>query len=94
MAYSALLFLNFLTVLVIMSLLYWKIIKEIKKIKKRIGKEKIVIDYGLTESCVPSLATLGDEVVNRAMRSSQSMARKKIMHFMSVFLVVTFSSKN
>lgn len=71
-AYSALLFLNFLTVLVIMSLLYWKIIKEIKKIKKRI-------------------ATLGDEVVNRAMRSSQSMARKKIMHFMSVFLVVTFS---
>ena len=40
MAYSALLFLNFLAVFVIMAFLYWKILKEIKSIKERVGKAR------------------------------------------------------
>ena len=36
--YSALLFINFLTVFVLMAFLYWKIMKEIKLIKERVGE--------------------------------------------------------
>lgn len=37
-AYGTILFLNFFAVLVVMSVLYWKILKKMKAIKKRVGE--------------------------------------------------------
>lgn len=126
------LFLNFLVVFIIMAIFYWKILKEIMKIKRRVGgyaiktsltyvnlkpglrgsktvvvvlraraRARLLIGNATVLSrlcinfCVAIIsAESGSDVVNVAMRSNQSSARRRIIHFLFVFLAIALSSES